>query len=103
MLSKLEVLMGDRQLFVNFKLSDLVLGVRVEISHVVIRCRTELSAIALWRHIHLLPGIEFLRSSPSLVLLFNGENLGSNAVECDKTDLVKDVEVVCVTFVENQF
>jgi len=103
MLGKLEVLMGNRQLFVNFKLSDLVLGVRVEISHVFIRCRTKLRAITLRRHIHLLPGIEFLGSSPSLVLLLKGENLGSNTVECDKTDLVKDVEAVCVTFVENQF
>jgi len=57
MLGEFEVLIGDRQLFVNFKLSDLVLSIRVEKSHVIIRRRTELGAVPLWCLIHLLPRI----------------------------------------------
>lgn len=101
MLSKLEVLIGDGQLFVDFKLSDLILGVRVEISHVFIWGRTELRAVSLWCLIHLLPGIWFLWSSPPYVLLLNGGVLGSDAVERNETDLVKDIEVVHMVFVEN--
>jgi len=101
MLSKLEVLIGDGQLFVDFKLSDLILGVRVEISHVVIWGRTELRAVSLRCLIHLLPWIWFLWSGPPCVLLLNGGVLGSDAVERNKTDLVKDIEVVHMVFVEN--
>ena len=57
MLSELEVLIGDRQLFVNFKLSDLILSIRVEKSHVIIRRCTKLGAVALWGLIHLLSRI----------------------------------------------
>ena len=101
MFSELEVLIGDGQLFVDFKLSDLILGVWVEISHVVIWGRTELRAVSLWCLIHLLPGIRFLWSGPSCVLLLNRSVLGSNAVERNETNLVKDVEVVYMVFVEN--
>lgn len=35
------------------------------------------------------------------MLLLNGGVLGSDAVERNKTDLVKDIEVVHMVFVEN--
>ena len=114
MLSELEVLIGDRQLFVNFKLSDLILSIRVEKTHVIIRRCTKLGAVALWGLIHLLSRIWFLWCGTSYValllfnplgslLLFIRRVLGSNTIECDESDLVEDIEVVYMVLVKNQF